>query len=235
MVKNSKAKKSAIKTFKRASKKTSKKSLTSQIQKTVSRLILKKAESKEKTTDFDLTQLYHNVGYYKKINDTTDMPVQGLTDESRIGDSINVGGFYLRILCGQKNDRPNCTWKFYIFKVPKGATVNYNTFFNSYTNNILLDNPNKDLVTTLKSLTIKKNFPNAYERGTGQYASREITFPVTIWLPYKKVYKFQTNNSTTHDDDDIYLVAFAYDAYGTLLTDNIGYIEWVSTMYYKDP
>jgi len=205
------------------------------VKKIVSKMIMKKAEPKEKTTDFDLTQMYHNVGYYKKFNDITEMPSQGLTDETRVGDSINVGGFYLRILCGQKNDRPNCTWKFYIFKCPKGATVNYNTFFHSYTNNCLLDNPNKDLVSVLKSITIKKYFSPLNAQPGVSLGGREITFPVKIWLPYKKVYKFQTNNSTTHNDHDLYLVVFAYDAYGTLLTDNIGYIEWVSTMYYKDP
>lgn len=231
MVNNSKAKKSAIKTFKRASKKMSKKSLNKSIEKTVSRLILKKAEPKEKTYAETNVQLYHNTPNYTIINSGFNMPVQGQNDETRIGDQMNVGGFYLRMLCGQKYDRPNCTWKIYVFRIPKGTTLTYNSLFHNYTNNILLDNPNKDKCQILKSLTIKKLFSPLVSGG----GSKEVTFPVKIWIPYKRVYKFLENGSTQHDDNDIVTVVACYDAFGTLLSDNIAYYQLTTTIYFKDP
>lgn len=32
-----------------------------------------------------------------------------------------------------------------------------------------------------------------------------------------------------------YMYIFAYDAFGTLLTDNIAYAQTYTTLYYKDP
>lgn len=201
--------------------------------KAVSRVVLKKAESKHKHSDFGKTELYHNTMSVLKINDTSTMPTQGTSDSQRVGDNINLGAFYLRLLCGQKLDRHNVNWKFYILKVPKDASVSYTTFFDSVTGNSMLDSPNKDKVKVLYAKTIKKLISPDLS-GVGG-ADKELTFTHKIWLPYRRLLKFQADAGTVHDDGDIYLVTFVYDAYGSLFTDNIAYHQMTSTIYYKDP
>lgn len=201
--------------------------------KAVNKIVLKKAESKHRHSDFGKTELYHNSMSVKKLNDPTTMPTQGTGDNQRIGDSINLGAFYIRMLCGQKLDRHNVTWKFYVLKVPKDAAVSYATFFDAVTANVLLDSPNKDKVKVLYAKTIKKIISPDLS-GVGG-ADKELTFPHTIWLPYRKLLKFQADAGIVHNDSDIYLVTFVYDSYGTLTTDNIAYHQMTSTMYYKDP
>lgn len=199
----------------------------------VSKVVLKKAESKHKHSDFGKTELYHNQMSSLKINDTSTMPTQGVADSQRVGDKINVGGFYIRMLCGQKLDRHNVNWKFYILKVPKDTAVSYATFFDSITGNVLLDSPNKDKVKVLYAKNIKKLISPDLS-GVGG-ADKELTFTHRIWLPYKRLLSFQSDGATVHTDGDLYLVSFVYDAYGSLTSDNIAYIQMTSTIYYKDP
>lgn len=208
------------------------------VKKLVNKMILKKAESKFKHADFGKIELYHNNMSVSQINEHAScMPTQGTGDSQRVGDNINVGGFYIRMLCGQKADRPNCVWKFYVLKVPKGTAVSYSTFFDAITNNVLLDTPNKDKVSVLKTLTMKpaKSTMFLANYGSSSGNNKEFTFPVKIWLPYRRVYKFQSDGGTPHNDGDLYLIKLVYDAYGTLTTDNIAYVQLISTVYYKDP
>lgn len=206
------------------------------VKKLITGMIFKKAEPKQVDLSFGKTELYHNTFNSFLINQPNTMPGNGGNDSQRIGDQINVSGFYLRLLCGQKATRPNCTWKFFIIQVPKGGSVAYNTVFDNVSGNVLLDNINKDKVKVLKQFTLKKAVPqtNLHVDDVLHY-TREMTFPVKIWIPHKKLYKFDINNGTTHNNNDIYLITMVYDAYGTLTTDNIAYQQLVSTMYYKDP
>lgn len=209
------------------------------LNKAVSNLILKKAEPKHKNADFGKSELYHNLMSVTKLNDVSTMPVQGTGDSQRVGDNINLGAFYIRMLCGQKIDRPNVTWRFIVAKLPKGTPVSYSTIFDNITGNVLLDSINKDKVKVLKSLVLKKYglSPTAFS-GSGAnltWNAKETTFPVKLWVPYRKLYKFMADAGTEHTDDDIYLLTFVYDAYGSLVTDNIAYAQITSTIYYKDP
>lgn len=208
------------------------------VKKLIKNQILKTAESKFVNVTFGKTELYHNTLHGALINDTTCMPSQGLGDGYRIGDEIQVGGFYLRMLCGQKYDRPNCTWKHFVIKVPKGASVTYATIFDNTIGNVLLDNVNKDKAQVLYQKVSKPRTGSLLvDNGDSNYAlqSKEFTFPLKIWIPYRKIYKFQADAGTAHTDGDIYLITLVYDAYGTLQSDNLAYQQLTTTMYFKDP
>lgn len=205
------------------------------VKKIVSKAIIKKAEPKQFNQANATVQLYHNTLLAYTLNSIVCMPSQGTGDNSRIGDQIHVGGFYIRMLCANKQDRPNVTWKFYILRTPKASAVTYARLFDNVMSNVLIDNPNKDNCQVLYSKTIKTAERLSYFQGnTTNEIKRENSFPVKIWLPYKKLYKFQTDNSTTHNDHDIHLIVFAYDTIGTLETDNIASMQITHTMYYKD-
>lgn len=200
--------------------------------KRVRRVVLKAAEPKHRNYNFGKTEYFHNAYVPHHINNSACMPIQGTGDSQRVGDQINLGGFMLRIMLGQKSDRPNVNWQWYVVKVPKGSSYAYNSWFENITNNVLLDPPNKDFVKVLKSGRYTHNI-SSLEVGE---TPKEKTYSKKIWIPYKKLLKFgPADAQTNHNDDDLYFILAAYDAYGTLLTDNIAYVQTTLSIYYKDP
>ena len=173
--------------------------------------------------------LNHNTIAAKVINLAQAMPGQGVQDEQRVGDQINVSGWLLRMVIRQKADRPNMTFKYWIVEVPKGETYVYNSWFDNVTNNTMLDKINTDNCRVKKSGTWKP-YTGAMANATDQF-----TFVKQIFISNKKLYKFTRNGSQVHDQKDLYILLVAYNAYGSLLTDTIATYEMVSTVYFKDP
>lgn len=207
--------------------------------KLIKRVVMKKTEPKCKRANFGKGEMYHNAfysavgpsGYVAKMNDSAIMPLQGAGDNQRIGDQINFTGYKLKILMGQKGDRPNVSFRWFVLKVPKGSSITYADWFIATTGNILLDDPNPDFVKTLASGLWRPN-----EAGLSATGNDEYTFAKRLWIPYKKVVKFgPADGATTHNDDDVYLVIMAYDAFGTAVTDNIAYAQVGIELHYRDP
>ena len=197
----------------------------------IKRTVLKTCESKERTTLYDKVEMFHNVFTTYHINQAGNMPSQGTQEVQRIGDQINMSGFMLRCLFGQKVDRPNVTFRYFIVKVPKASVYSYATWFRNITSNVLLDNINTDFCKVLKTGVMRPN-----EAGLSNAGGDEYTFTRKFFIPYKKLIKFgPSDSSQTHNDDDIYWLIAPYDAFGTLITDNVAYMQAALTLYYKDP
>lgn len=206
----------------------------------IKKTVMKKTELKEKTQNAGKTEVYHNcfysgqsasTGFVWPLNSSNLMPTQGTADDQRVGDEIEIVGFKLRFLIGQKADRPNVNWRFNVLSVPKGSSITYANWYQVVTSNVLLDDPNRDFVKTLKSDLWRPN-----EAGLVGGQADEYTFTKKMWLPYKKHLKFgPAGGATTHNDDDLYIILMAYDAFGALPTDNIGYVQMAAIMCYRDP
>ncbi|AMB42980.1 hypothetical protein [Circovirus-like genome DCCV-9] len=200
--------------------------------KKVKAVVMKTVETKSRPWGYGKLELNHNVPYAITLNGTGNpgpMPPQGTQDYERIGDIINTSGIKLRLMCGQKADRPNVTFKFWVVQVPKGSGYSYNQWFMNYTGNCLLDSINTDFVKILATHTWKA--PETYSAET-----REVTFTKQWWIPRRRVVKFgPTNASLSHNDSDVHLLCAAYDAYGTLVTDNIAYVQLHVETFYRDP
>lgn len=198
-------------------------------------VVMRKAEPKVKRANFGKMELYHNTfqvgGGVMLLNDATLMPTQGPGDNQRIGDQINVTGIKIKSLFGQKGDRPNVSFRYFVLQAPKGVSPTYANFFINITGNILLDDPNTDIVKVLKTGIMRPN-----EAGLSATGNDEYTFAKRWWLPYKKLIKFgPADAATTHNDNDMYLIVMPYDAFGSLGTDNIAYMQASVEIYYKDP
>lgn len=208
--------------------------------KLIKRTVMRKTELKEKFQNAGKTEIYHNcfysgtainTGLVWPLNDSTLMPTQGVAENQRVGDEIYITGFKLRILVGQKADRPNVNWRYFVLKVPKGSPITYANWFSTNTGNVLLDDPNRDFVTTLSTGIWRPN-----EAGLVGGSADEYTFTKRMWIPYKKHLKFgPANAAVTHNDDDLYFVLMGYDAFGSIQTDNIGYVQCGASMMYRDP
>lgn len=220
-------------TKKWSKKRPSKKAKTSFAAK-VKKVILRTAEPKHKNyemagTSLSPVQLFHNVIEARVINLGNAIPLQGDSQNERVGDQIDASGWMLRMMCGQKADRPNMTFKYWVVEVPKGELYVYNSWFENITGTPMLDPINKDMCRVVKSGTWKPH------NGSMANATDEYTFQRTIHIPYKRKIKFPRGSSQTHDMKDLYFMFCAYDAFGALVTDNIAYYSAASTLYYKDP
>jgi len=193
------------------------------------------AESKSRAYTHGKEELYHNVRKdFTAINTPFGMPTQGPADNQRNGDRIFVSGFKVRLLCGQKYDRPNVTWKCWVLRMGNQVDTLANCW-RTITGNVLLDPINTDQVTILKSYTWKPNRSSTLVATAGIENSHEFTFVKSFWVPYKKEYKFAVDNGNGHNDNPIVLFIAPYDAFGTLITDNIAYCQAFSEVFYRDP
>lgn len=204
------------------------------VAKIAKRVIMSTAESKVFHKNAGKIELNHNnVASYNLVQAST-LPSQGDGDMERIGDEINTTGFKIRLLIGQKNDRPNVNFKVWVVTAPKGVGYSYANFFRNVTGNVLLDSINTDYCTVLYSDTFKP-YDGALTAPGG--VVREMTFTKQIWVPYKRVMKFgPADGATTMTNfPEIYFLIAPYDAYGTLGSDNIAYYQAMFSLHYKDP
>jgi len=206
----------------------------------IRRTVLKTGELKIRYNLFDKVNVYHNCFYNATgissgalihLNNATGMPAQGTGDNQRIGDEIMSSYYRIKLLFGQQSDRPNVNWRWVALSVPKGGTISYGNWFVATTSNVLLDDPNRDYVKVIKSGFMRPN-----EAGLAGGGGDEYTFTKRITVPYKKRIRFGPGNgATTHADDDLYLLMMGYDAFGTLLSDIVGYVQAEYALYYRDP
>lgn len=201
--------------------------------KRVRAVVLRTCEMKRTPVAVAKLEVFHNVwlGSTYLLNNQTTMPAGGGGQTNRIGDQINVLGWKIRCLFGQKGDRPNVSWRFMVFQVPKGTSVAYADVFRNVTGNIMLDETNTDHV---KVLMVRNFRPN--QAGLDATGQDEYTFFKRYFVPCKKLYKFgPADNVQTHNQPDIYVSVSAYDAYGSVITDNIGYMQMFTELQFKDP
>ena len=118
-----------------------------------------------------------------------------------------------------------------VYTIPKGSATAYGDVFKNITGNVLLDEANRDRI---KVISTGVWWPN--KGGLTSTGQDEYTFVKSMYIPHKRLYKFgPADNTTNHNQDDLYLCVLCYDTYGSVVADNIGYIQMFSEFQYKDP
>lgn len=164
------------------------------------------------------------------------MPTQGNGDTQRNGDRILARGFKVHVLCGQKADRQNVTWRILVVAQKAGSSaLTYSALFKNVSGNGMLDEVNDDQVTVLYQKSWKPLRSTIMSANAGVENTQEFTFIRRFYIPRKKMYKFESDGSSIHQDKALWMYVIPYDAYGTLTTDNIAYIQVWSKFEFKDP
>jgi len=202
--------------------------------KRVKRVVMKVSETKRAPISWNKVELFHNVFSTTQnlhINSAAVMPTGGgLQQGNRIGDQIDTIGWKVRCLLGQKGDRPNVNWRLMVYSIPKGGSIAYGDVFKNITANVLLDEPNTDYTQVIYQRNLR---PSPDLSGTG---GDEYTFCHKFFVPHKKKYKFGPGeNVITHNQRDVYFAIICYDAFGSVITDNIAYMQVFTELQYKDP
>lgn len=198
------------------------------------------SEPKSKHVAPEKVELYHNAfygvsggagGMVIHLNNPNAMPTQGTGDNQRVGDQIYMQYYKIKLLIGQKGDRPNVNFRWLVVTVPKGSGIVYGDWFVNTSGNVLLDDPNPDFVKTIKSGYMRPN-----EAGLTATGDDEYTFTKRLSFTYRKLLKFgPAQAAISHNDNDLYFILMAYDAYGTLQTNNVAYAQMSYELFYRDP
>lgn len=201
-------------------------------------VVLRAAESKTKIESWGKFELYHNSlsatltgGCVIQLNDYNRMPAQGGDDHQRNGDTIIGRGWKVRMTLANKADRPNVTYRIMVVARSLSGQPGYSHILQPTSGNVLLDSIDRDTNTVLYQKWYK---PNRAFVDTSESGAREFLVPFKFFIPRKKTLKFD-NNGYVGNDKFIWLIVTAYDAYGTLNTDNIAYTQIWTEFLYKDP
>lgn len=199
--------------------------------KAVKRVIMKTAEPKVLRYPITARSLFHDVVFYYRINDTANMPGEGIRDYQRIGDQINLKGWRMSLMISQFADRPNVNYRWWFVEVPKGTAYSYGNWFEATINNTQIDDINKDLIKVIRTGYFRPN-----QAALAVAGGRKYSFARKFWCPRQKKLKYgPLNGGTGHNDNDVYFMLAPYDAAGAAVTDELCTIEGALNCYYRDP
>lgn len=198
------------------------------------KVVNKNTETKIKDLNVGKVEMYHNTPQLLELNQSAALPSRGTGVADRIGDSIRKVGTKHTMLIGGKYDRPNVSFRLVYITYPRDFTYSYSDFFINKTGNALLDRMNTDLVKIIKTVYIKPQKAAMFAEIAGTTYSKEYTVAKKVWLPSKSILKFPDGGSSEASNRKFGVLITAYDAYGTVTTDNIAYIQHLISNYYKD-
>lgn len=199
------------------------------------KVVNKNTETKCKDWNKGKVEYYHNVPQLLELNSSDALPSRGTGVADRVGDSVRKVGTRHTMLIGGKEDRTNVTYRLMYITYPRDASYAYDDFFINKTGNALLDRMNTDLVKIIKTVYIKPQKSNIFAHmPSGGSVAREYTIAKKIWLPSKSIIKFPDGGTSEASNRKFGVIITAYDAYGTLTSDNIAYIQHLVSNYFKD-
>lgn len=214
----------------------------STVRKIVKKALLRTAETKYNSNNAENFQLYHNggtglfAGYVVRPNMLGTL--QGQTEERRLGDKVQAVSCQIRLWLANKNDRPNVTYRVMVVAVPPdqvSTSALLPDFFEGDIGNKILDP-----INTNKYKVIKEKFIQVSGQDTAWTAGdilREKSKSMVMSIKLKgRTVSYRTEGSTEPklQRDCLTLVVLAYDAFGTLTTDNIASLAYSQRFYFKD-
>jgi hypothetical protein len=201
-------------------------------------------ETKKKEYSYGKIEAYHNADpIYMHLNNEPMQPDDGVGSTQRIGDVIYQRGFKVKMMLYNKSDRPNLTWQVRVCSVRRGdvsqtaasGTISKSQFYRQIAGNALLDDVENARYKVVKSYRFKNPQIQANVTAGAANANECVTTKsFYVAAPQKIEYSLNGNEYPTTGRDYL-LVVDCFDAYGSLVTDNIGAVQCLSTMFYKDP
>lgn len=221
------------KKFARGLTKTQAKSVRAIAKKTV----LDTAETKVFGFTDENQQLIHNktsyLGNWLKCKQGTADPNNLTPALVRIGDEFYLKSINIRFWLSNKNDRPNVMYKLYLFWYDEGATLSDALCYFTQTNK-MLDRVNNESISVIDSKTIFSGSSYATGVSSVSGSAKEHSYLATLkgsWKGKKIIYD---EGGDSPKKRNIGTMVVAYDAYGTLQTDNIASYAYNGNVSIKD-
>ncbi|AXH75089.1 MAG: putative capsid protein [Circoviridae sp.] len=149
----------------------------------------------------------------------------------RLGDEIYLHNINIRFWLSNKNDRPNCMYKLFLFWYDSGTTLSDAVCFFTQKNK-MLDRYNSESISVIDSKTI---FSGASYSGNNDLL-REHSYLCTLNGKWKNGRKITYDEGgTVPKKRNIGTMVVAYDAFGTLQSDNIASYAYNGLVTITDP
>lgn len=217
-----------------------KKYVSGRLQRAIKAIALKNAETKHITTTAENNTLRHNSPY--ALPNLMQLPI-GTGENGRIGDEIIGKYINIKFWFSSKQDRPNVMYRIIFYRAPATEDNTYSDIMENVSGNNMIDYVNTEKYSSIKQIMfqIKNNTmmgPAGGLLGTSyDWYMKENSKYISCSIPLGNS-KIKYQNGETHpkyQKFNIKCVIFAYDAYGTLTTDDIATFAYSSRLYYKDP
>ena len=198
--------------------------------KMIKSIALGQAETKRIITAQENQNVYHNTpGILYNLLATS----QSNSQSGRIGDEVIAQYLKLKLWLSNKSDRPNVMWRVIVY-CPRPGTSIIDWQSGSATNRILAVVDTDKL--NLKSQKILNPPPGDYSIESGAaLKERSRYLALNINVKGQKVSYFTDNDTVPKlQKHNICVAIIAYDAYGTLITDNIASYAYSYEFYFKD-
>lgn len=197
---------------------------------------LRQQETKHAAQSYASRELYHNNSY--NITANLINVLQGVQDHShRIGDEITLRGIAVYLKFEDKWDRPNTNYRVVIAKCRQGIAGSLTLPTKTITGNKTFDPMDMEQVMKVyTNRTYRFGDKDTMIDTTGGAATNMVTTHFRkIWIPLNNVrYKFLNQNTNQGTAYNIACWVAAYDSSGDLSTDNIGKIEVIGEVFFKD-
>lgn len=206
--------------------------------KTIARIaknvVLKTAETKYHFVQTENQQLFHNTRAL--VNGNLLYTAQGDGDNERIGDEVIAKGISMKLWVSNKNDRPNVTYRLIIVRCPYDLIPGSYSVLKGESGNCIIDAVNTNIYTVVKQKFFKiPGQTSAFDNVN--FVKREMSKAIQLWIPLKKQkIKYRSDSGVLPKNERYCLQAYlyAYDAFGTLVTDNIASYAMHHRFYFVD-
>lgn len=201
--------------------------------------VLKASETKKVSYSAQNIALYHNDPTSVINNLLATSP--GDNDNQRNGDEIWPKGLSLKIWLSNKSDRPNVSYRVILYTCDANVVgtnaIPANFWAGTASTNYMLEYINTDKCSVVKQWLLNPMGGDySLESGaTNKEHSRYLTTYIPLTKRGKLKYQTDGGNKPKYQKHCFMLAVVAYDAYGTLGSDNIATISYIYRMYYKDP
>lgn len=203
-----------------------------QVRKIAKDTTLRLAETINKVVVVENTQLFHNKPLYVTALLACD---QGTADDNtqssksvRKGDKIALKNMNIHFWLSNKDDRPNVMYKGVLFWYKSGTSVTDPIVYFTQTNKIL-DRYNTEQIRVVDQFIVKSTNNYAVDAN-----NHEKSYLATLNKSYKAKSIVYDENGSTPKGWDLGFALVAYDAFGTLQTDNIASCAFNVKMSFKD-
>lgn len=216
----------------------------------ITKVMMKKVETKYYDVAEENQQLYHNIGYSPVAPVSnfeggmsvffdlwSDISV-GTTRQNRIGEKVYPRGMALKIWLSNKLDRPNVSYRVIIASMPRsrGNVVTTPNNVDLFQAPGLGNNGNKLLLPLDKDKGIKAYYDRIIRINNASNTNKEIHKTLKLWIKRKRASPIVWDSNTGQIlNKPVSLYIIPYDSYGTIGTDNIASCAYWARIYFKDP
>lgn len=229
------------------SKNTLSKAQKKEVNKIVDAALDEEIEDKRRVVILENQQLFHNIPLF--LPNILSQIEQGINDGNqgtgasglstiRIGDRISIKNLNFRFWLSNKSDRPNVMYKACLFWYASGTTLTNALVYNTQTNKIL-DRYNRTSIQVLDSFLLNSTYNYAATPADTAFPlfalpGREKSMLATLNKSYKMKKIDYDDNTNRIKDKELGIAIVAYDAYGTLQTDNIASFAVSTRLTFQD-